>query len=75
MTEYDSKEQRLHDEIVAFTEYLKPTSEERRVRQEVVARVAKCGSARFRDALVRVFGSVAQDLSFPDGCVISLGSL
>lgn len=60
---------RLHDEIIAFVAWLEPRPEEITARQEVVSRVSKVVSGRFRDAIVTVFGSVAHDLSFPDGCV------
>lgn len=60
----------LHDEIVAFMSWLEPRSEERTARQQVVSRVSKVISGRFRDALVTVVGSVAHELSLPDGFVL-----
>jgi hypothetical protein len=60
---------RLHDEIVAFAAWVEPTSAERRAQQEVVSRISKSVSGRFRDAMVTVFGSVAQGLALPDRCV------
>ncbi|CDO74406.1 hypothetical protein BN946_scf184867.g4 [Trametes cinnabarina] len=66
-TEYESKEQRLHDEIVAFYEYISPTPDERHARAMVIAQVAEVVKRRLPKATVDPFGSVAQDLYLPDG--------
>ncbi|KAH9932423.1 Nucleotidyltransferase [Amylocystis lapponica] len=67
MTQYESKEQRLHDEIVAYVSYITPTTQEHHARKEVVARVEDVVKRRFSDATVTTFGSMAHDLYFPDG--------
>ncbi|KAI0658403.1 hypothetical protein C8Q70DRAFT_878002, partial [Cubamyces menziesii] len=64
---YESKEQRLHDEIVAFFEYMTPTADERHARAMVIAQVAEVVKRRLPKATVDTFGSVAQDLYLPDG--------
>ncbi|KAI0652626.1 hypothetical protein C8Q79DRAFT_111882 [Trametes meyenii] len=66
-TEYESREQRLHDEIVAFLEYIAPTPDERHARAVVIAEVAEVVKRRLPKATVDTFGSVAQDLYLPDG--------
>ncbi|KAK7695252.1 hypothetical protein QCA50_002442 [Cerrena zonata] len=66
-TEYDYKEQRLHDEIVAFTAWVKPTSYERTARELVVSKIRELIHVKFPYAEVSLFGSVAQDLSLPNG--------
>ncbi|OSD00930.1 Nucleotidyltransferase, partial [Trametes coccinea BRFM310] len=67
-TAYESKEQsRLHDEIVAFYEYVSPTPDERHARAMVIAQVAEVVKRRLPKASVDPFGSVAQDLYLPDG--------
>ncbi|KAH9885462.1 hypothetical protein C8Q73DRAFT_717944 [Cubamyces lactineus] len=66
-TVYESKEQRLHDEIVAFFEYMTPTADERHARAMVIAQVAEVVKRRLPKAAVDTFGSVAQDLYLPDG--------
>ncbi|KAL6307738.1 hypothetical protein BKA93DRAFT_54235 [Sparassis latifolia] len=69
MTEYDTKEQRLHDEIVAYVTYILPTKQERRARAKVIARVGDVVNNRFPNVTLAIFGSVAQDLYLPDGDV------
>ncbi|KAI0640193.1 hypothetical protein C8Q77DRAFT_1214485 [Trametes polyzona] len=66
-TAYESKAQRLHDEIVAFFEYAAPTPDERHARATVIAQVAQVVRRRLATASVDTFGSVAQDLYLPDG--------
>ncbi|KAI8981329.1 hypothetical protein BD414DRAFT_97463 [Trametes punicea] len=58
---------RLHDEIVAFFEYMSPTPDERHTRAMVIAQVAEVVKRRLPKAAVDTFGSVAQDLYLPDG--------
>lgn len=58
---------RLHDEIVAFVEYMEPTDQERRARELVIARVGDIVKRRFPTSAVTVFGSVAHGLVLPDG--------
>ncbi|KII94216.1 hypothetical protein PLICRDRAFT_420169 [Plicaturopsis crispa FD-325 SS-3] len=68
---YESKEQRLHDEIVAFASYIMPTQEEKRIRSTVIDKITQTitSSGRFRhpDTQVYLFGSLAVDLCLPDG--------
>ena len=61
---------RLHDEIVAFFEYMTPTADERHARAMVIAQVAEVVKRRLPKAAVDTFGSVAQDLYLPDGYVL-----
>lgn len=63
---------RLHDEIVAFYEYVSPTPDERHARAMVIAQVAEVVKRRLPKASVDPFGSVAQDLYLPDGYVRSV---
>lgn len=58
---------RLHDEIVAFLEYMRPTIQERRARELVTARVTDIVKRRFPTGTVTLFGSAAHDLVLPDG--------
>ncbi|OBZ68490.1 Poly(A) RNA polymerase cid14 [Grifola frondosa] len=67
MTQYESKAQRLHDEIVAFVTYILPTTQERRARELVIARVRELARRRFNNAAIDTFGSVAQNLYLPEG--------
>lgn len=58
---------RLHDEIVAFVQYMKPTPEENTARDKLVTRLTELIQRRFWNCEVKIFGSVAQDLSLPGG--------
>ncbi len=60
---------RLHDEIVAFFNYISPTPDETHARGMVIAQINEIATRRFRGASVETFGSVAQNLYLPDGCV------
>ncbi|KAI0321278.1 hypothetical protein OF83DRAFT_1081077 [Amylostereum chailletii] len=60
-------EQRLHDEIDAYTKYILPTPAEVTARDKVIDRVEKVIMQRFRDAQVHVYGSTRTNLSLPDG--------
>ena len=62
---------RLHDEIVAFFNYISPTPNETHARGMVIAQIGEVSRRRFRGANVETFGSVAQNLYLPDGCVCS----
>ncbi|RDX50585.1 Nucleotidyltransferase [Lentinus brumalis] len=66
-TSYESKQQRLHDEIVAFFNYISPTPDETHARGMVIAQINEIATRRFRGASVETFGSVAQNLYLPDG--------
>lgn len=55
----------LHQEISDFFEYLQPTLEERMLRYDLVERLRKTISGRWRQADVRFFGSFATELSLP----------
>ncbi|KAI0713180.1 hypothetical protein C8T65DRAFT_645797 [Cerioporus squamosus] len=66
-TSYESKQQRLHDEIVAFFNYISPTPNETHARGMVIAQISEVATRRFRGASVETFGSVAQNLYLPDG--------
>ncbi|KAI0801360.1 hypothetical protein C8Q74DRAFT_486630 [Fomes fomentarius] len=69
VTSYESKEQRLHDEIVAFFNYISPTPDECHARAMVVAKITDVVRRRFNylKASVDIFGSFAQNLYLPDG--------
>ena len=58
---------RLHDEIVAFIQYVQPTPEETSAREKVVKRLTELIQRRFWNCEVKIFGSVAQGLSLPGG--------
>ncbi|KAI0756184.1 Nucleotidyltransferase [Daedaleopsis nitida] len=58
---------RLHDEIVAFFNYISPTPDERHVRAMVIAHISDAVCRRFAKSTVDTFGSVAQNLYLPDG--------
>ncbi|KZT01176.1 Nucleotidyltransferase [Laetiporus sulphureus 93-53] len=66
MAAYESKEQRLHDEIVAYVSYIIPTDQERRAREKIVTRVRDVVRKRFPKANLAMFGSTAQNLNLPD---------
>ncbi|EPS99442.1 hypothetical protein FOMPIDRAFT_1124500 [Fomitopsis schrenkii] len=67
MTEYESKEQRLHDEIVAYNAYISPTIQEIHARLQVIARIAEVVRRRYPYCTLETFGSTAQNLYLPDG--------
>ncbi|KAI0789522.1 hypothetical protein C8Q75DRAFT_807149 [Abortiporus biennis] len=69
MTEYESKEQRLHDEIVAYVSYVEPTDAENKARELLIARIGDVIRRRFSSpsSSVRTFGSVEYNLCLPDG--------
>ncbi|KDQ62953.1 hypothetical protein JAAARDRAFT_360875 [Jaapia argillacea MUCL 33604] len=67
MTEYESKEQRLHDEIVAYVAYIAPTQAETSARHFVITHLHEVIKRRFRDAALRMFGSVVHQVCLPDG--------
>ena len=71
-TRDDARRCRLHDEIVAFYQYISPTPEEAHVRAMVIKLVSDAVQRRFPQGAVDTFGSVAQNLYLPDGCVRSL---
>lgn len=58
---------RLHDEIVAFASYVRPIPQEREARTRVYEFVKDVVKRRFRRSEMNLFGSVAHDLSLPDG--------
>ena len=58
---------RLHDEIVAFASYVQPIPQERQARTRVYEFVKDVVKQRFCRSEVNLFGSVAHDLSLPDG--------
>ncbi|THH01384.1 hypothetical protein EW026_g1322 [Hermanssonia centrifuga] len=66
MTEYESNEQRLHDEIVAFVEYVRPTRQETSVRELVLAKVEEVIRRCFSNCNITVFGSMAHELYLPE---------
>ncbi|EKM61785.1 uncharacterized protein PHACADRAFT_204939 [Phanerochaete carnosa HHB-10118-sp] len=67
VTQYNSTEQRLHDEIVAFMNYATPNATERTVRERLIARLTEIIQRRYWCSDVKVFGSMAQDLSLLSG--------
>ncbi|KAI0066580.1 Nucleotidyltransferase, partial [Artomyces pyxidatus] len=64
---YESKDQRLHDEIVAFAVYMLPTSQEVTARQNIIKRIESVLLRRFRGGKVHVYGSVSTNLCLPTG--------
>ncbi|KZT27626.1 Nucleotidyltransferase [Neolentinus lepideus HHB14362 ss-1] len=66
MTQYENKEQRLHDEIVAYVKYCEPTDQEATARKLVIDHIAGVIARRFGSCKVELFGSVAQNLCLPD---------
>lgn len=58
---------RLHDEIVAFASYVRPIPQEREARTRVYEFVKDVVKRRFYRSEMNLFGSVAHDLSLPDG--------
>lgn len=58
----------LHDEIVAFTQWIRPTDEERHVREIMTDAVERVLRTRLPvSAEVVPFGSSAQDMYLPGG--------
>lgn len=60
---------RLHDEIVAYVAYINPTKQEKYARSQVITRIGDVVRARFPRFDLETFGSTAQDIYLPDGCV------
>lgn len=58
---------RLHDEIVAFLQYISPSPAELSARHKVLTRLTEVVQRRFLTSEVKIFGSVAQGLSLPGG--------
>ncbi|TFY52805.1 hypothetical protein EVG20_g10392 [Dentipellis fragilis] len=67
VSENTSKEQRLHDEIVAFASYILPTQHEIRARDSLVSGIRSVLTRRFRNGTVNVYGSVSTNLCLPTG--------
>ncbi|TFK56932.1 Nucleotidyltransferase [Heliocybe sulcata] len=65
-SEYENKEQKLHDEIVAFVKWLEPTDQEIVARELVFGCIERIIHKRFGRCEVELFGSVPQGLCFPD---------
>lgn len=63
----ETKEQRLHDEIVAYMSYVQPTTQEQTTRGKMYDFVRETVKRRFNRSEVGLFGSVAHDLCLPDG--------
>ncbi|KZP15638.1 Nucleotidyltransferase [Athelia psychrophila] len=63
----EDKAQRLHDEIVAYVNYVTPTHQEKTTRTQVFEHIKKTIKTRFPRSEVYLFGSVAHDLCLPDG--------
>ncbi|KAF8641220.1 hypothetical protein AX17_000854 [Amanita inopinata Kibby_2008] len=61
----ESFEVKLHDEIVAYERWSRPTSQELMARRAVFSCVEKVAKMRFRDAVVRLFGSCSTGLCLP----------
>jgi len=55
----------LHTEIIDFFEFCKETKEEKKLRQEVIARVKKLIYSCDRNAKIDLFGSYATNLMLP----------
>src|SRR4051794_11149650 len=48
----------LHEEILAFCEYISPTTEERRMREDVIARITWCVKELWPSAEVNLLSKV-----------------
>lgn len=57
----------LHYELVAFTKYMTPRSQEINARKQVINYITSLIRYRWPKATVEVFGSVATNLTLPDG--------
>lgn len=66
MTEYESKHQRLHDEIVAYACFVSPAPAEVQARRLIVSAIQAAVTKILKHATVSVFGSVATDLCLPN---------
>ncbi|KAJ7083322.1 hypothetical protein B0H15DRAFT_850579 [Mycena belliarum] len=62
-----STDQRLHQEIVAYVEYVQPTPQERTARQKLLDAIRKALLRRFPDGELKLFGSAATGLCLPTG--------
>ncbi|PCH34395.1 Nucleotidyltransferase [Wolfiporia cocos MD-104 SS10] len=71
----DSKEQRLHEEVIAYVSYITPSTQERSAREQVIARIVNLTKARFANSTLATFGSTVHDLYLPDGDVDLVMSL
>lgn len=67
MTEYESQEQRLHDEIIAYLRYVEPTPAEVEARRRVTEKISELVRCRFWTCEIKTFGSMAQNLYLPTG--------
>lgn len=58
---------RLHDEIMAFVDFMTPSAQETRARELVMSTVKEIIQVQFKNCTVSAFGSVAYGLSLPGG--------
>ncbi|KAJ7045207.1 hypothetical protein C8F04DRAFT_1343864 [Mycena alexandri] len=58
-------DQRLHQEIVAYVEYVRPTPQEKTARQTLLEVIQKTLRRRFPDGELKMFGSGATGLCLP----------
>lgn len=58
---------RLHEEIVAFLVFMRPTPQEATARELLIGYINALVQGRWRGATVSTFGSVAFDLALPGG--------
>ncbi|KAL5533861.1 hypothetical protein ACEPAG_321 [Sanghuangporus baumii] len=65
-------EERLHDELLQFVEYITPNKREREARSILVAQIEKLLKSRWLDAKVTVFGSSVTGLDLTGGRVCHL---
>ncbi|KAJ6617419.1 hypothetical protein B0H10DRAFT_2033323 [Mycena sp. CBHHK59/15] len=62
-----STDQRLHEEIVAYVSYVKPTAQEMTARRTLLDVIQRTLRRRFPDGELKVFGSAATGLCLPTG--------
>lgn len=62
---YATPDQQLHHDIVAYTNYVRPTSQEIAARSRVFSTIERVVKSRFRNCTVGLFGSSATDLTIP----------
>ncbi|KAJ7731206.1 hypothetical protein B0H16DRAFT_204000 [Mycena metata] len=60
-------DQRLHQEIVAYVEYVRPTPQEKTARQTLLEVIQTTLRRRFPDGELKMFGSGATGLCLPTG--------
>ncbi|KAL5535875.1 hypothetical protein ACEPAF_3969 [Sanghuangporus sanghuang] len=73
-----TREERLHDELLQFVDYITPNKREREARSILVVQIEKLLKSRWSDAKVTVFGSSVTGLDLTGGdidLVVSFDSI